>query len=275
MFPVATGKSFMVQQTVSGTGTFNGSDYGRAKALRVDPVTSPNADLFFAAKLYGAAANAVTVSLLDQGPGVTVTGTTVAMVGNAMQVTLRRSSGALLATATEVANAINAFALSPIRAKAGGNGTGIVQPTGAPVALNATASGVDASVDAGVAEYQEIFKWVPPSNTHAGLFYFEQEQVLIVRQFEAKFTIASGTHVVEVQRVNLDAALEPITSEAIPFYVHDQLTTARPDIAVSDVRIVLHPLQAVRVVTYPVGGGAGLQGLVRLDVRREANFPYL
>jgi hypothetical protein len=115
------------------------------------------------------------------------------------------------------------------------------------------------------------FTWTYTTNTSGGLFYFENTDDLIVRELEALFTVGvGGSHTVTFSKVNLNSALEVISGESIPCFVWESLTTARPDIAENDVRIILHPFQALMVTT-----STALTGLVRVGVRREAHFPYL
>jgi len=57
----------------------------------------------------------------------------------------------------------------------------------------------------------------------------------------------------------------------VPVLVYDTLTSLKPDIAFTDVGILLHPGQGLRVTT----SSGGLPGLVRFDVRKSAKYPYL
>lgn len=134
MYPAAVGTSFVVQQEVSGSGQFNGAEYGRARATL--PNGDSNAVVRVAARLFGTLANALLVELVDRGSGNTVAATTVEQVGTAIRVYLRRgASGSPLASAAEVAAAINDYARYtsvPVTAVAGGTGLGLctaVAPT--------------------------------------------------------------------------------------------------------------------------------------------------
>lgn len=313
MYPAALGVSFVVQQQVTGSGQFNGSDYGRAR------VTLPNDDINavirIAAKLYGSLANGLLVELVDRGVGNTVPATVVEQVGSYIRVTLRRAStGAPIATSAEVASVINDYARYtsvPIQAVAGGTGLGMctaVSATSLAGGRNSWgfvsgrvwssgttyAEGDDVMYLGGLyrslqgsntnhspdtsPSWWEVFeradgatfRW-KPANTNLGLFHFEQDRTLILQQFEAKFTVPSGTHWVRLERVPLNAAFEPITAEAIPVFVYSSLETtssgiAGPDITLADVSIKLPPRWAFRVLT-----DVAMPGIVRLDVRRE-NF---
>jgi hypothetical protein len=148
-----------------------------------------------------------------------------------------------------------------------GTGNGVVAAYG-PAAANNSALGVDPAIRGA---NNEQYLYFVPANTSAGFFFFEQEETITVRQFEALFTVPGGTYTVTVYRVNLNSNYEPILSEAIPVFVWDGITTTRPDIAFSDVGIILHPAQALRVVV----NGGGLPGVVRFDVRKGGRYPYL
>lgn len=309
MYPTSVGTSFVIQQMTSGTGQFTGADFGRARVT----MTHGDADseVRVAALLYGPMGNAYSVAFIDRGAGVVVPATTVELQGTALRVTLRRgSTGSPLARGAEVAAAINAFERSPVKAVAGGTGLGLVTalaPTllsggvaqwGAPTAAvwSGTATyALHADVFYNGAVYRSLqganlnhapdanpswwavspasdpgtFVW-KPANTALGLFHPEQEDTVILRQVEASFTIASGTHSFALMRAPMNAAFEPVVAEAVGVFRYDTLTTSANDIAVSDVRIMLPRGWCFYVLT-----DSALAGLVRLDLRREANFPYL
>lgn len=263
MYPISTGNPFMVQQSVSGTGVFNGSEYGRAKATL--PNGDPNAVVRVSARLYGSTSNAYSVELVDRGASIVVPQTVIEQTGAAIRVILRRSSSAILATAQEVAAAINALGVAGgVCAIYGGTGNGVVSAAAA-VLLTGGVNPVDR------ADNHTQYVYVHPVNTSGGFFYFEQEETITVRQFECKFVVPGGTYSVTVSRVNLNENLEPILAEAVPCFVHDLLTVSKPDIAFADVGILLHPRQGLLV---EVDGG-GLPGVVRFDVRKGARYPYL
>jgi len=267
MYPIQNGLSFLVQQSVTGTGVFNGSEYGRAQG-RFPFAALPNSDnvVRISARLYGLEGNNYQLQLVDPGIGTNNPSTTAVIQGSRVVVTLRRSSGGgLLATAQEVADAINRARLG-VGAWYEGTGNGVVAAQGATV-INNVRSGVN-STQRGPNVEQYI--WSLPINTNGGFFYFEQEQPVLVHQFESKFDILSGgPHTVTVARVNLTPNLDPIAGESIPVFVWNQLTPTRPDISFSDVGILLHPLQALTVST-----STALTGVVRFDVRKSAGYPF-
>jgi len=254
----------MVQQVVSGTGVFDGSEYGRAKGVITN--VDPNAVVRVSARLYGTAPNSYTIELYDAGAGIDVPATTASQQGAQIRVTLRRSGElGILATAAEVASAVN-NARTGVVATYGGTGNGVVSAA-SPQPITGTASGVDALI---AGPNSELVLSYLPANTNGGFFYFEQEYTLAIRQFEAKFTVGGGTYTVTVERVNLNDNLEPVGAEAIPNYVWPAITSTEPDIAYSDGNLYLHPRQALRVMT----SGGGLPGIVRFDVRRVSGYPY-
>jgi hypothetical protein len=267
MYPAALG-SFMVQQVLSGVGLFNGTEFGRAKAqIPTGSPPDPNAVVFIASKMYGTLANALSVSLIDRGAGITVPATQIIQTGSVIEVFLQRDATlGLQARAVDVVNAINAYQsfTFPVRARYGGTGLGVMAATSSPVGLSSLKVGEDSVLgpsDAG--RFSNIFKWTRPSGQHGGFFYFEQTEDIIIRQLEFNFTVSS-TQQLKVQRVNLDDGLEPISAEKIPFF-EAEITPAEPQIAVSDVRVLLHPYQAV-LVECPAAGTA------RLDVSRAGSY---
>lgn len=257
MYPTPLGVSFVVQQRVSGTGQFTGVEYGRARVTLSK--ADPNAVVRAAARLYGTLANNLTLELVDRGVGNVISATRVEQVGSNIRVILRRgSSGSPLATSAEVAAALNsydAYNSTPLGAVAGGDGTGLVVGASA-VALT---GGVNPSPLGALG-----FSWVVPANSHAGLFHFEQERPVLVRQLEFKFTIASGTHWVKVERGPLNEAFEFVSADAVPVVVYESLTTGAPDLTIADAPLLLPPRWGLRVTT-----DAALPGLVRMDVRRD------
>jgi hypothetical protein len=262
MYPIQTGNPFMVQQIVSGSGGFTGSDYGRAVGV-VNGNTADNS-LALSARFYGERANDYTLQLFDSGTSTVQVATTATLSGNHVTVTLSRTGSALTATAIDVARAINAVPNLGIVARHTGTGQGIMAAT----ALTPLMSGGAEPHFRG--QPPSLFLWALPTNSNGGLFFFEQEETILVRQFESSFSNITGVQSVTVLRVNLDEKLQPITEGAIPVFVWDQLTSAKPNIAFSDVGIILHQNQALKVITT-----SNLPGVVRFDVRKGARYPYL
>lgn len=311
MYPVDQGAVLVVQQQVSGTGRFTGADYGRSKATL--PGATADADVRVASRVYGVLANGISVELVDRGVGTAVATTYAEQAGSVARVYLRRgSSGVPLATANEVAQAIcdAAYPGAPLCAVAGGNGSGLC--TGAsPVQLSGGrfASGVDgAPAWSSVRTYaigEQVtyqgmrfeaaagsnlnnppdlspswwryteptddltYRWGLPPNTNAGLFHFEQNSTLDLLQLEMKFTVPGGTHSVTVSRCPLNRALEPVLAEKVPILHYPSLVTGAPDISLNDIDVKLAPRWAFLVET-----SVSMPGIVRMDVRRTAYYPF-
>lgn len=257
----------MVQQSVTGTGAYDGTQYGRAKGrFPLSGEATINQVVRVSARLLGTQPNAYTLQFYDAGVGTPVTATHATANGSAITVTLRRkSTGSVEAVASEVALAINQARLG-IAASYEGDGNGVVTPMAATPIGNLQL-GVDPDLRGPNADQ---YIWALPLNASAGFFYFEQDAPLLVHQFEALFSdLPSGLSSVTISRVNLDSNLEPIAGESVPIFVWENLSTARPDIAFSDVGIILHPFQALTVAAPET-----VPGLVRFDVRRTAGYPY-
>ena len=268
MYPIQSGQSFMVQQSVSGVGgTFSGAEYGRAKGrFPLGAAPGANTVVCVSAKLYGVASNVYTLSMFDNGAGTNVLATTVQLLGNEARVTLRRTSGGgIQATAAEVATAINSANL-PIAAWYEGNGNGVVAAQSA-LPIGNLAQGFNASLRGPNANQ---FIWSLPATTPGGFFYFENQEPIMVFQFESLFnSVGVGPETVTVSRANLNPNLEVIAGETIPVFVWNNLTTSRPDISFSDVGIILQPQQALLVAVTN-----NLTGVARFDLRKTAGYPY-
>lgn len=255
MYSLQNGRPFLVQQICSGSGKFNGTEYGRAKGVITN--ANPNAIVRVSARLYGTIGNAYTIQFIDAGAGVVVPATVASVSGYSVNVKLRRDALAILATAAEVVDAINSAPLG-IVAVYNGTGNGVVAAQ-APIPITNTAFGFDPAVRG---PNDDQYLWYYPTNQNGGFFYFEQMRAITVRQFEALFTVGVGTFTVTVSRVNLNSNLEPIAGESVPVFVWDQLTSVRPDIAVAEPGLSLLPMQALQVTT----SGGGLPGIARFEV---------
>ena len=255
MYPTDNGTCFVVQQTCT-SAQFTGAEYGRARLTISN--ADPNAVVRVAAKLFGSIGNAITVQFVDAGAGAVVSATTVQLVGSAVQVHLKRGiSGSPTATATEVAAAINNAVGLPIRAIAGGTGAG----TPAAAAATNLSTGANPTTSA-----NGYYHWTPDA-TDQGLFTFEQNQLAEVSQFEARFTIASGTPTLTISRVPLNDVFEAISGQDVPVLVYTGLSSAAPTFAFGDTKIRLPPRWGLKVAT-----SVALDGFVRLDVRKSPNW---
>jgi len=263
MYPTPVGQKYFVQQKVTGTGTFDGTEYGRARRT-VDSGVGVDGIVRYAARIYGASANSLTIQYVDAGAGLTIPATTVTQIGPAITVILRRTTNALQATATEVAAAINAFASrnSPsfaIRAYVPGTGATIVAAT----AALAFTGGADPAVD--VTQYF----WDIPVNGNGGFFHFEQDYPVWVLGFSANFNVLlAGPLTVEVSRIRLNEDFTP-AGEEYSFFKYPCLTPTDGKISYTDIKQLVHPRQAMRVTI-----SAATTGYIGFDVQRAAEFPY-
>lgn len=253
MYPTPLGTPFCVQETTLDTNFTAATERGRAKRA----FGSGGSQVVVGAKLLGTEANAYTVALIDRG--VAVSATSVSQNGAAIEVTLRRSSGAVLATADEVAGVINAAGL-PVRASYGG--TGVV----VPAAATALAGGLaPTSVDPSGTR----FEWARTSGQSGGFFYFENHQdVMVVTAIQAKFTGLGGSPIpLRVATVNLNAGLEAVSGSDIS--VKDaEVASAYPEFTLAGLDgIPLMPYQALLVTCAAVGQ-------VRVTVQRLRRYPY-
>lgn len=253
MYPTPLGTPFCVQETTLDTNFTGATERGRAKRT----FGSGGSQVIVGAKLLGTEANAYTVALIDRG--IAVSTTSVAQNGAAIEVTLRRSSGALLATASEVAGVINAANL-PVRAS--GTGGGVV------VAAGATA------LTGGLAPtYRDPsgtrFEWERTTGQAGGFFYFENHQdVMVVTGIQAKFSGLGGSPIpLRVAVVNLDAGLEVVGNSDIS--VKDaEVASAYPEFSLAGLDgIPVLPYQALLVTCAAVGR-------VRVTVQRLRRYPY-
>lgn len=131
----------------------------------------------------------------------------------------------------------------------------VVTP-GAMVILAATlADGLDAVLEAGGSRVR-----LEVTGANGGLFYFNQSHSLVVTQIEGNFPTAAGENV-QVEVVNLDAGLQPISDESATVYL--ATLPATNDFCISDVKLALNKLRALRVT-------CTVAGKVWISFRQEA-----
>lgn len=259
MFPIQEGSTFLVQQTVSGTGVFSGTPFGRA-SLALFGSDASTKHLWFRAKRVGLWGNAYSVHLIDQGG--TTAALQVRLAGTVLEVRMERAAGANVSTARQVADAVNAYAAAgsaPIVADYDRTTAGNTAVT--PVAMTALAGGVDP-----VRDWPSQFKWSPALNASAGLFLFDNDHEVLVRQMGARMTITSDPTLFKVWAVNLTPGLSPILAERFPLFERE-LTIAEPNIGFSDGKIPVLPGQGLYVE-------CAAPGAVVFHVRRDSRFPY-
>lgn len=263
MYPTPLGLKYFVQQKISGTGTFDGTEYGRARRT-VDSGVGANGIIAYAAKQLGTVGNALTIQYIDIGAGLTQAATQITQTGPVIKVILRRSSGALLATATEVAAAINAAAtnLDPayaIRARVTGTGSSVVAATSAL----AFTGGADPTID------RNQYFWNVPTNGNGGFFHFEQEYPIWLLGVSGNFNVVyDGEVTLNVDRVRLNDDFT-LQGESYSFFKYPCLTPNDGRISYTDVKQLVHPGQAIRVTL-----SVATAGYIGFDVMRAAEFPY-
>lgn len=253
MYPTPLGPPFCIQETTLDANFTAATELGRAKRT----VGPGGSQIIVGAKLLGTEANAYTVALIDRG--IAVSATSAVQVGSAIEVTLRRSSGALLATPQEVAAAINAAGL-PVRATWSGT-----TPMTAAAAAALTGGLAPAYRDPSGSR----FEWSRGTGVAGGFFYFENhEHSVVITGLQAKFSGLSGTLIpLRFAVVNLDDGLEVVSGTDIAVK-EAEVNSTYPEYGVSGVDgIVLLPYQALRVTCAAVGR-------VRVTAQRMRRHPY-
>jgi hypothetical protein len=238
MYPINVGKLFAVQQKVTG-GAFTGQDQGRA-GVTLSAFSGGSSQLRLRARRYGLASNVYTVQLIDLGSGINQSTTKVELVGTLIKVTLRRSSvSGILATPTEVADAINNVLdyTFPVRAEIIGSGSPLAQAV-VPTALT---GGLDPIIRANESQYI----W-DLGATDQGFFHFEQEEPITITQIGVKFLTPPSANL-EIKLVNLNSAFSPITNED-PRIITHAIDSTNNDYWVSRGDYELLPQQALQVL---------------------------
>jgi len=258
MYPSNSGSTFLVQQVISGTGTFSKTEFGRASLVVPGP-SSPDTELTFRAKKYGTLSNGYTVELFDAG------GTTVPLLltltGNAIKVQLQRVAGAIVTVAPDVANLINSTKIAGFPVVCDPTDPGGIAPLAAASATNL----VDGE-DPGETQTPYQYKW-SRDNLDGGMFYFEHEEPVFLRKFGAVVSGITGPTEISLWAANMTKGGTVIESEKIRVFTFI-LDIDKPDISFTDVREPLLPNQCYLVE-------CALPGLVQMYVRRESYFPYV
>jgi hypothetical protein len=248
------GSSACMQQVLTGTGRFTGVFMGRAM---LDIGAGPTLTRF-RARQYGADGNNISVELVNAGAGAVVPATVASLVGGVnVKVTLRRNAGAILATAAEVASAVNNYRnvsnplqMLPVVCHAGG--VGVVAASG-PTSL---AGGIDPDVVTPQYKFDLI-------DTNGGLFYFDQTEPISITQMECMFDAPAIADTVYFKIANLDAGLEPIAAETVTDFTAT-ITPTQIWASFVDAPIILLPRQAFLVY------GLNRKGLARVYAKRES-----
>lgn len=238
-----------LQQTITGSGRFTGVEVGRA----VRTMGTAAAAVTVKAAELGADGNNLHVQLVD--PGGVVTRTQARWVdATHLKVYLRRNASAILATAQEVADAINGLA-DPARVVAFAGGADPVLVA----ADNVLAGGLDPT------HVHAEHRLTPPADTNGGLFVFGNIDTIDVIQILGHFPGIEDPTALAIQVVSLDPGYEPIEAEAFTFFTAT-LTSTSTDVF-CDKHPVLGPRQAIRVII-------PFTGVVQVVVRRTER-PYL
>lgn len=254
------GSSVCIQQIVSGTGNFVSTLPAKHLGRAYLSHGSSGAELRFRARHFGADGNNIQIRLLDTG--IVQTTTMISQVGQLVTVTLRRNGSVILATAQEVADAINNWQ-NPSNASQGAPLVAWAGGTSAVTALATTslAGGLDPEI------VGSQLKFTGATNASGGVFYFEQTEPLVIRQVETKVTVPSGTGTVSFKIANLTPGLEIIAAETITI-TSGAVSTSVTETSFGDTAFILLPRQAFIV-------DAAYVGTARVYARRESRFSNL
>lgn len=239
-----TSTSLVLQQLLSGTGVFDGTEVGRA-ALTLG---AGNAAVIFRSRQLGADFNVYVVKMMDPGrdtPGIVVTWDPNY---NILNVVVKRTAGVISSTAAQIAAAVQAKGFV-VTADYGGTGADVVVP-----ASGTLSGGLNPTI------YRNVqYKFAPAAHVNGGRFSFDQAGNLLIRQFEAKLS-ASVAWTLEL--INLDEGLREITADTVLF----QGSTSQ-NIIIPNMNLVLSPLRALKF-------SAAAQGVARVVAHKEPNFPF-
>lgn len=253
MYPIALGVPFAVQEKTLDANFTGAVEYGRAKCT----IGPGGSQIRASAKVPGPGGNGYAISLIDLG--TTTAQTTVTQVGALFEVRLRRSSLVILATPQEVAEALNAANL-PIRCAWSGT-------TPMSVAANQTFTGGADPTRRDPTGSR--FEWERTTGQQGGFFYFGNlDHTLVLSGIEVVFTGLGGSPIpFSIERVNLDAGLEPTAASAIPIKV-GEVSSAEPSFSMNGLDgVMLLPYQALLVKCAAVGR-------CHIVAQRLARHPY-
>lgn len=263
MYPLSNGTTFLVQHaTVAspGSSVFDGTDFGRA-SLALFGGGPSNGRLWFRAKRYGTAANSLLVTLIN--PGGTYPTTTATLNGVMVEVRLQTSAGTIVATARDVANAVNAVEAYAFPVVCdydrSTNGLHVVSA----VSGTALTGGVDPRVEA----HNQQFKWDLPTNLNGGGFYFEQDDPVMIRQMGASFPTLASPTLFKIWIVNMTPGLGFYANERVPLFERTLDVGSANNIGFSDGKSPILPNQGIVVE-------CALPGIVNFHVRRDSRMPY-
>lgn len=234
----------LLQQSVTGSGNFTGVDVGRASRV----MGSAGAAVTVKARDFGADGNGYNVQLVDQGGVVTSTQARWTDPTH-LKVYLRRSALAIIATAQEVADAVNAMP-GPAKVVAYAGGTDPV--------LAASDAALAGGLDP--AKIGAEYRLTPALNANGGLFFFGNDEPIEVLQVLGHIPGLGGSTALKLQVVGLGAGFEPIETEAFTFFTTSLDGTTTDFFC--DKRPIIGPRQAVRALI-------AAPGVIQVLVRRS------
>lgn len=240
-----------VQQKTQGSGTFDGTMAGWARAS----YSAGSGVAKFRARVIGAAGNAYKIRMVD--PGKARTRTTVSIQGTTVTVMLKRSSSAITATLAEVAAALHAFrGQVPVDPSSDNRNGTILAPspiimgvttndTAHALSLTSLSGGVDGVQDGTFVRYDLA------NNVHGGMFYFDAKEAMEVFQVEGSAAITG------LKVANVDDAIQEISGESADYtgLLSSGIYEGPP--------LMLAPKQALLVTM-------ATQGIVRVFARRAS-----
>jgi len=236
-FNFADAGVYCIQQTVSGTGVFDGTRYGYA----VYRYSSGGVVFDVRCPYLGTDGNDIRFQLIAPTCDCFTTFAVYDKSLRTLRVHLKGSSAGITATAAEVVAAINGMDRPVLFAGVVTNGT--IPAALSPVNL---AGGADPDISASYA----MPKITLPANTNGGLILFDQTRPWKLLSVGGEFA-GAGTYQVEL--VNVDKALNVIPGVSINLMEQTD-STAPYQLRSSRLDIPIMPGQAVRVTS---DGNAG------------------
>jgi hypothetical protein len=242
-----TGSTICLQQTVSGTGVYDGTQVGYAR------LTYSNGGVVFTVRAtqVGTAGNALKLALVAPTDS---TQTVAGFDGTTVTVFLKRTAGVISATAAEVVAAVNAlFSSKPSSDLKMTAAVGTAGTIPAVLAATSLAGGIDPTV-----VNPALLKFAQATNSNGGMFYFEQTRAWVISSVTARFSAAGLP--IKIAIVNIDNALNPVTNEEVAVW---EPTTTDNYAALEDMKTPVMPGQALTIT-------ATAQGMVRVTARAES-----
>lgn len=229
-FNFADAGVYCIQQTVSGTGEFNGTRFGYA----VYRYSSGGVVFDVRCPYLGTDGNGIKFQLIAPTSDCLVTFAVYDKALRTLRVHLKGSAAGITATAAEVVAAINGMERPVLFA-------GVVTPGTIPAALAPT--NLSGGVDPDISASYSLPKFTVPTNGDGGLITFDQTRPWKILSVGGEFA-AAGTYQVEI--VNVDKALNVIPGLSINLMEQTD-STAPYQLRSSRLDIPIMPGQAVLV----------------------------